>query len=84
MSIDFLDAFENIVHRMKDVCADVTHAFFASYVHDDDLKKLPEKNVPLFKNFLDAVVAVSPKLQRVSLQTGGKVCLQICRRTESD
>lgn len=59
---------------MEHICKDVTHAFFTSYIHDDDFKKLREKNVPLFKNFIDVIDAVCPKLERVCLQTGGKVC----------
>ncbi|KAG2421071.1 hypothetical protein HFD88_000687 [Aspergillus terreus] len=70
--IDFLEPAEAIGSKLKDICADVTHAFFTSYVHDDDFKVLKEKNIPLFRNFLDAIDAVCPKLQRVCLQTGGK------------
>lgn len=73
MPIDFLEPAEAIGSKLKDICADVTHAFFTSYVHDDDFKVLKEKNIPLFRNFLDAIDAVCPKLQRVCLQTGGKV-----------
>lgn len=51
----------------------MTHAFFTSYIHVDDFAKLKEKNVPLFENFLDSLVAVAPKLDHVVLQTGGKV-----------
>lgn len=73
MAIDFLDPVEKITSQLKDVCADVTHAFFTSYVHSDDFTLLPVKNIPLFRNFIDAVDEVCPKLQRVCLQTGGKV-----------
>lgn len=66
---------EETVARMKDLCEDVTHAFYASYVHDDDFKVLKDKNVPLFKNFLVALETVAgSNLQNVCLQTGGKVC----------
>jgi hypothetical protein len=47
--------------------------FYTSYAHSDDFKGLPERNVPLFRNFMDIVDAVCPKLQRVCIYTGGKV-----------
>ncbi|RAK89220.1 NAD-dependent epimerase/dehydratase [Aspergillus costaricaensis CBS 115574] len=72
VAVDFLESVETIISKLKDICAPVTHAYFTSYVHDDDFRVLREKNVPLFRNFLDAVDAVCPGLQRVSLQTGGK------------
>ncbi|GAQ45726.1 hypothetical protein AtubIFM61612_010506 [Aspergillus tubingensis] len=72
VAVDFLESLETIISKLKDICAPVTHAYFTSYVHDDDFRVLREKNVPLFRNFLDAVDAVCPGLQRVSLQTGGK------------
>ncbi|CAK46358.1 NAD-dependent epimerase/dehydratase [Aspergillus niger] len=72
VAVDFLESVETIVSKIKDICAPVTHAYFTSYVHDNDFKVLKEKNVPLFRNFLDAVDAVCPALRRVSLQTGGK------------
>ncbi|BCS02836.1 SDR family oxidoreductase [Aspergillus luchuensis] len=72
VAVDFLESVETIISKLKDICAPVTHAYFTSYVHDDDFRVLREKNVPLFRNFLDAVDAACPGLQRVSLQTGGK------------
>lgn len=74
VAVDFLESVETIISKIKDICSPVTHAYFTSYVHDDDFRVLREKNVPLFRNFLDAVDAVCPALRRVSLQTGGKVC----------
>lgn len=73
VAVDFLEPVETIVAKLKNICANVTHAFFTSYVHDDDFKLLRDKNVPLWRNFLDSLDAVCPKLQRVCLQTGGKV-----------
>lgn len=59
---------------MQHVCKDVTHAYFAAYVHTDGFEKLRELNVPLFENFLTAIDTVAGQsLQRVCLQTGGKV-----------
>jgi hypothetical protein len=75
VALDFLDPVDEIVAKMKPLCGYVTHAFFASYVHSDDFKLLREKNVPLFDNFLNAVDRACPMLERVSLQTGGKVRL---------
>ncbi|GAB1217438.1 hypothetical protein ATERTT37_006677 [Aspergillus terreus] len=72
IALDFLDPVDEIITKMKPLCDEVTHAFFASYVHCDDFKLLREKNVPLFRNFLDAVDRACPMLKRVCLQTGGK------------
>lgn len=59
---------------MKPLCHEVTHAFFASYVHEADFSKLRDYNVPLFTNFLTAIdIVAADKLQRVCLHTGGKV-----------
>lgn len=58
---------------MKPLCHDVTHAFFASYVHEMDFARLKDCNVPLFRNFLVAIDQSSKSLQRVILHTGGKV-----------
>ncbi|KAJ5161864.1 hypothetical protein N7492_007256 [Penicillium capsulatum] len=72
VAIDFLDPQEKITATVAKICSDVTHAFFTSYVHSADFKLLPVKNIPLFRNFIDAVDQGCPKLQRVCLQTGGK------------
>ncbi|KAI9923925.1 hypothetical protein ASPWEDRAFT_436420 [Aspergillus wentii DTO 134E9] len=72
VAVDFLDPLETIVDELKDICKDVTHAYFTSYVHHNDFRVLKEKNVPLFRNFIDAMDTVCPDLQRVCLQTGGK------------
>ncbi|KAJ6031892.1 NAD-dependent epimerase/dehydratase [Penicillium herquei] len=72
VAVDFLDPVETIIAKLEDICADVTHTFFTSYIHHDDFRVLRDKNVPLFRNFLDAVDIACPNLQRVCLQTGGK------------
>ncbi|GME35299.1 Nucleoside-diphosphate-sugar epimerase [Neofusicoccum parvum] len=72
VAADFLAPVEEIVEALKPICGDVTHVYFSSYVHHPNLARLPEKNVPLFRNFLDAMVEVCPNLERVCLQTGGK------------
>lgn len=73
VALDFLEPVDDIVTKMKPFTETVTHVFFASYVHSDDFKLLRDKNIPLFRNFLDAVDRACPKLERVCLQTGGKV-----------
>ncbi|KAF9637997.1 putative nucleoside-diphosphate-sugar epimerase protein [Lasiodiplodia theobromae] len=72
VAVDFLKPKDDAIKALKPLCGDVTHVFFASYVHNNDLSKLAETNVPLFVNFMDAIDEVCPKLERVCLQTGGK------------
>ncbi|KAJ5955138.1 nucleoside-diphosphate-sugar epimerase GsfE [Penicillium viridicatum] len=72
IALDFLEPKETLVRKMKAICSDVTHAYFTSYIHNNDFFKLPEKNCPLFRNFLEATDTVCPSLERVCLQTGGK------------
>lgn len=73
--LDFLRPVDELIEAMKPLCYEVTHAFFASYVHESDFSKLINCNVPLFTNFLTAVdIVAAGKLQRVCLHTGGKVC----------
>lgn len=72
--LDFLKHVDELIEAMTPLCNDVTHAFFASYVHDADFSKLAGYNVPLFTNFLVALDAVATNtLQRICLHTGGKV-----------
>lgn len=74
VAIDFLEPLDSIIEAMRPFCSEVTHAYFTSYVHDDNFDILKEKNVPLFQNFLRAIDTVAGEnLQRVCLQTGGKV-----------
>lgn len=74
IALDFLEPVDKLVQQMRDCCATVTHAFFLSYVHVDDFTKLIDYNGPLFDNFLNAINQVAgDHLQRVCLQTGGKV-----------
>lgn len=55
---------------MAPFCHDVTHAFFASYVHCADFTKLRDYNIPLFQNFLTAIDTVAAKtLEGVVLHT---------------
>ncbi|CAK44055.1 hypothetical protein M747DRAFT_357323 [Aspergillus niger ATCC 13496] len=77
VAIDFLEPAEAIVEKLKELCKDVTHAFYTSYIHNNDFSQLYKKNGPLFRTFIEAVDFACPKLQRVVLQTGGKVS-RIC------
>ncbi|KAJ5772720.1 hypothetical protein N7520_003249 [Penicillium odoratum] len=72
IALDFTKSPEELVNEMKDVCADVTHAYFCSYVHKDDFKELNKANKSLFENFLEALLSVAGNLQNCTLQTGGK------------
>jgi nucleoside-diphosphate-sugar epimerase len=76
VAIDFLDPVEKIMELMPPSCKRVTHAYYTSYVHTDDFAKLRDANVPLFQHFLTAIDTVAGEnLQRICLQTGGKVIL---------
>ena len=70
--LDFTKTPDALIPEMKTVCAGVTHAYFSSYVHEDDFQQLNVANQKLFENFLDALLAVAPKLESCVLQTGGK------------
>ncbi|KAL2204761.1 hypothetical protein CC79DRAFT_1386556 [Sarocladium strictum] len=72
VSLDFTQSPDILAPKMKDSCAKVTHAYFSSYVHEDDFQKLNIANQKLFENFLDALLAVAPNLEACVLQTGGK------------
>ncbi|GLA90027.1 hypothetical protein AtubIFM56815_005574 [Aspergillus tubingensis] len=72
VAIDFLAPAEAIVEKIKELCKDVTHAFFTSYIHNNDFSVLYKKNGPLFRTFIEVVDLACPKLQRVVLQTGAK------------
>lgn len=81
VAVDFLSPIERILADLTPLCRNVTHAFFTSYVHVDDFSKLRELNVPLFENFLTAIDKVAgDNLQRVCLQTGGKVWVPLSAR----
>ena len=72
-ALDLLWPQDKIIAAMKPYCSEVTHAFFASYVHTDDFTLLTKYNVPLWENFLVALETVAgTSLERLCLQTGGK------------
>lgn len=72
IALDFTKSPETLQKEMAEVCSPVTHAYFSSYVHEDDFDQLNKSNQALFENFLAALVMVTPNLQNVCLQTGGK------------
>lgn len=72
IALDFTQPADALASKMREVCTDVTHAYFSSYVHKDDFVELNEANAALFENFLGALLKVTPKLENVTLQTGGK------------
>lgn len=72
VALDFTASPQTLADLMKDSCAQVTHVYFSSYVHKDSFQELNQANQALFENFLTAVVNVSPRLENVTLQTGGK------------
>ena len=77
VALDFLKPVDTLIPKMQTFCRGVTHTFFTSYVHTDDFTKLGDLNVPLFEHFLIAIDTVAgDSLQRVCLQTGGKVFSQ--------
>ena len=72
IALDFTKSPAKLAPLVQDTCSSVTHAFFSSYIHKDDFHELNTANQALFENFLTTLVQVSPKLQNVTLQTGGK------------
>jgi nucleoside-diphosphate-sugar epimerase len=72
IALDFTQDVEQLVQLMRDACSQITHAYFSSYVHKDDFAELNLANERLFANFLDALTSVAPRLENITLQTGGK------------
>ncbi|KAE8372124.1 hypothetical protein BDV26DRAFT_302213 [Aspergillus bertholletiae] len=73
LALDFSKPTDVLAQDMSPLCAEVTHAYFSSYVHKDDFTELNEANRSLFENFLEALLAVAAaNLQNCTLQTGGK------------
>lgn len=72
IALDFSKDAKTLASEMSRECADVTHAYFSSYVHRDDFAELNTANSALFENFLGALTSVSEKLESITLQTGGK------------
>lgn len=70
--LDFTADAKTLAKLMKDTCADVTHAYFSSYVHRDDFGELNKAKQALFENFLDALLQVATSLKNCTLQTDGE------------
>lgn len=51
VAIDYLDEVKNIAEQTKQVCRDMTHAYYTSYVHVEDFMHLKDKNVPMSIDF---------------------------------
>ena len=72
VALNFTKDSQHLAEKMRNVCADVSHAYFTSYVHKEDFDELNRANEQLFANFLDAMLEVAPGLRSCSLQTGAK------------
>jgi nucleoside-diphosphate-sugar epimerase len=72
IALDFTDDVSCLVEKMQEVCGPVSHAYFCSYLHKDDFAESYTANKTLFENFLSAIDKTAPKLENVTLQTGGK------------
>ncbi|KAJ5449418.1 nucleoside-diphosphate-sugar epimerase GsfE [Penicillium daleae] len=65
VAIDYLEPVNENINKLKLICADITHVFYTSYIHSSDPKLLPQKNVPLFKSFLDIMEVICPNIPHV-------------------
>lgn len=72
VALDFTHSVESLTTSMAETCAEVTHAYFSSYIHRDDFAELNAANKALFENFLGALLQVAPRLENCTLQTGGE------------
>jgi nucleoside-diphosphate-sugar epimerase len=72
IALDFTHDVLSLVEKMKEVCEPVTHAYFCSYLHKDDFAESDTANTALFENFIEALDKAAPRLENVTLQTGGK------------
>lgn len=72
LALDYTEDLNTLMKKQQEVCKDVTHAYFCSYVHKDEFQELNAANAALFENFLKSIERVAPQLENVTLQTGGK------------
>lgn len=73
--IDLTGSVEQVVSAMKEKIKGietVTHVIFTAYIEKPDFETLRTVNVDLLKTAITAVAQLAPKLQSVTLQTGGK------------
>lgn len=72
IALDYTEDVQALIQKQQDVCKNVTHAYFCSYVHKDEFQELNAANATLFENFLQSIEQVAPRLENITLQTGGK------------
>jgi nucleoside-diphosphate-sugar epimerase len=72
LALDFSSPVSTLAKQMSQHCSEVTHAYFSSYIHKDDFTELNIANSSLLENFLGALQQTAPRLENVTLQTGGK------------
>ena len=72
IALDFTKDVKELIQLMQKECSETTHTYFSSYIHKDDFQELNKANQDLFENYLTAITTVAPKLENVTLQTGGK------------
>ncbi|KAF2146173.1 uncharacterized protein K452DRAFT_263800 [Aplosporella prunicola CBS 121167] len=73
--IDFTKSVEEVARLLKEKIPDVdtvSHVFFTAYIQTDDFESLKKVNTSLLEVAVRAIETVSPKLEVVILQTGGK------------
>ncbi|KAF2216099.1 hypothetical protein CERZMDRAFT_109874 [Cercospora zeae-maydis SCOH1-5] len=72
VDLDFSQRPGTLIEQMTRPFADVTHAFFCSYVYKQDFEELNKANVALFENFLLALTAIASGLENVTLLSSTK------------
>ena len=72
VQLDFAQRPGTLIEQMTESCSTVTHAYFCSYAHENDLLALNKANTALFENFLLAISCVTPGLENVTLQTSSR------------
>ena len=73
--IDLTGPVDDVVASMKrkiDGVGSVTHVIFTAYIEKPDFDELRKVNTELLKTAINAIDQLAPKLQAVTLQTGGK------------
>ncbi|PPJ56846.1 hypothetical protein CBER1_11058 [Cercospora berteroae] len=67
VNLDFSQRPGTLIEQMTGPCANITHAFFCSYVHEGIFEELNKANAELFENFLLALTAAATALANVTL-----------------
>ncbi|KAI9721321.1 MAG: hypothetical protein M1828_005181 [Chrysothrix sp. TS-e1954] len=74
-AIDLTSSVDSVVAALKQKVKSVetvTHVFFTAYIEKPDFQSLKAVNVDLCKTAISAIDQISPNIQAVILQTGGK------------